>query len=48
MEPSFEWDFVKDWENQRKHGVSFDVAQEAFLDPHRVIARDLAQGQANL
>lgn len=46
MEPSFEWDFVKDWENQRKHGVSFDVAQEAFLDPRRVIARDLAHSES--
>jgi uncharacterized protein len=27
-------------ENQRKHGVSFLLAQRAFLDPNRVIARD--------
>lgn len=37
----FEWDSVKDEENRRKHGVSFYLAQEAFLDPNRVIARDL-------
>jgi uncharacterized DUF497 family protein len=36
----FEWDKEKDLENQRKHGVSFALAQEAFLDPRRVIARD--------
>jgi uncharacterized protein len=36
----FEWDEEKDEENQMKHGVSFVVAQQAFLDPHRVIAED--------
>jgi uncharacterized protein len=38
----FEWDGEKDGENQRKHGVSFTLAQRAFLDPHRVIAEDTA------
>jgi uncharacterized DUF497 family protein len=37
---TFEWDDDKDKENQRKHGVSFIVAQRAFLDPRRVIAED--------
>jgi len=37
----FEWDENKDAENQRKHGVSFSLAQEAFFDPSRVLARDL-------
>jgi len=41
---SFEWDARKDRENRRKHGVSFLLAQQAFLDPCRVIARDLAHG----
>jgi len=36
----FEWDEDKDKENQTKHGVSFALAQHAFLDPHRVIAED--------
>jgi uncharacterized DUF497 family protein len=36
----YEWDEEKDRENQRKHGVSFALAQEAFLDPRRVIAMD--------
>ena len=40
----FEWDPRKDSENRRKHGVSFAVAQQAFLDPERVIARDLKHG----
>jgi uncharacterized DUF497 family protein len=36
----FEWDRVKDRENQLKHGVAFAVAQFAFADPQRVIAED--------
>ena len=35
MATDFEWDADKDVENQRKHGVSFALAQEAFLDPQR-------------
>lgn len=46
MSASFEWDFDKDAENQQKHGVSFSLAQEAFLDPKRVIARDLAHSES--
>lgn len=46
MTASFEWDFDKDAENQRKHGVSFCLAQEAFLDPDRVIARDLVHSKS--
>ena len=42
MTASFEWDSDKDAENQRKHGVSFALGQQAFLDPKRVIARDIA------
>jgi len=38
---SFEWDANKDEENLAKHGVSFTLAQQAFLDPHRVIPEDL-------
>ena len=37
----FEWDDVKEAENLRKHGVSFALAQQAFLDPRRVVARDV-------
>jgi hypothetical protein len=40
-EPSFEWDDLKDSANRAKHGVSFGLAQAAFLDPRRVIAEDL-------
>lgn len=41
----FEWDPRKDRLNQKKHGVSFSLAQRAFLDPNRVIAKDLSHGQ---
>ena len=37
----FEWDEAKDRANQVKHGVSFQLAQYAFSDPHRVIAEDV-------
>lgn len=37
----FEWDDTKDESNQKKHGISFNEAQRAFLDKHRVIAEDL-------
>jgi uncharacterized DUF497 family protein len=37
----FEWDPIKDQVNQEKHGVSFALAQLAFLDHNRVILEDL-------
>jgi hypothetical protein len=37
----FEWDSSKDKVNQKKHNVPFSLAQYAFLDPNRIIARDL-------
>ncbi|MDA3895570.1 MAG: BrnT family toxin [Desulfobacteraceae bacterium] len=37
----FEWDSSKNQINQDKHGVSFVMAQLAFLDHHRVILEDL-------
>jgi len=43
-QPIFEWDQRKNAANQRKHGVSFERAQEAFLDARRIVARDLAHG----
>ena len=36
----FEWDEDKSQENQKKHNVSFSLAQQAFLDPHRLIVED--------
>jgi uncharacterized DUF497 family protein len=37
----FEWDSTKDLINQEKHGVSFALAQLAFLDHNRIILEDL-------
>jgi uncharacterized DUF497 family protein len=37
----FDWDVVKDAENQQKHGVQFELAQQAFLDPNRIILNDV-------
>ena len=45
MSASLEWDAAKDAENRRKHGVSFSEAQAAFLDPGRVIARDVGHSR---
>ena len=44
----FAWDPHKDAFNRRKHGVSFSVAQLAFLDEHRVIAVDTRHGGGEL
>ena len=38
---NFEWDDAKDRSNQWKHGISFSLAQFAFLDERRVILEDL-------
>ncbi len=40
----FDWDQDKDDKNQKKHGVSFALAQLTFADPKRVIAEDLSHG----
>jgi len=45
-QPSFEWDETKDRVNRTKHGVSFALAQQAFFDPRRVLAKDLDHGGA--
>jgi uncharacterized DUF497 family protein len=41
MKATFEWDDNKNSDNQLKHGVSFYEAQNAFLDPYRLIAEDV-------
>ena len=41
----FDWDNEKDFENQLKHGVSFVLAQRAFLDRRRIIVRDVRHSQ---
>ena len=39
---NFEWDEQKNKQNIQKHGVSFEIAKEAFSDPRRLIAKDKA------
>jgi len=39
---SFEWDEAKDLQNQERHGIPFSLAQLAFADPLRIIAKDLS------
>ncbi len=41
----FEWDDVKESVNLQKHGVLFDEAQRAFLDPNRIILNDKVHSQ---
>ena len=42
----FEWDPRKNEVNIEKHGVSFVIAQQAFLDPNRVIAEDIEHSRS--
>jgi DNA-binding transcriptional regulator YiaG len=41
----FEWDAKKSTGNLKKHGVSFERAQYAFADPHRIIEMDKTHSQ---
>lgn len=36
----FEWDSDKDEINQRKHGISFDIATQVFYDPNLITTAD--------
>lgn len=40
MEPRFTWDEDKNLSNQRKHGVSFELAIRVFLDPLHLSVQD--------
>lgn len=39
----FEWDERKAAGNLTKHGVSFDAARDAFLDPHALTEPDYTE-----
>jgi len=41
----FEWDDFKNQNNLTKHGVSFEEAQEAFFDEHRIIIQDVKHSE---
>lgn len=40
MQQYFEWDEVKNQKNQRKHGISFEVATLVFDDSLRIEQRE--------
>ena len=49
MEALFIWDDAKAAANFRKHGVSFDEAQEVFADPfHLVLDNYLIDGEQRM
>lgn len=37
---TFEWDENKNKQNTKKHNISFEEAQYAFLDPKKIILED--------
>lgn len=41
----FEWDDNKDLINQRKHGISFEIAKHVWKDPHVWIYFDRHEGE---
>ncbi len=41
----FQWDENKEKINENKHGVSFSLAQLAFLDSNRVVLEDVSHSQ---
>jgi uncharacterized protein len=41
---SFEWDDKKNIENIKKHGSTFEKAQDAFDDPKRIVALEIDHG----
>ena len=44
----FEWDPRKNETNITKHRISFFDAQRAFLDPNRIIAKDLEHSRTEI
>ena len=40
MQLHFEWDPLKAASNQRKHGVSFEMATRVFADPNALLEHD--------
>ena len=40
LKVNFEWDPHKNLYNAKKHGINFEDARNAFLDPKRVIGKD--------
>jgi len=45
-ESHFEWDETKNQDNQKKHGISFELAQYAFTDENRIILEDFQHSES--
>lgn len=45
MRAQFEWDVIKEAVNVAKHGVDFETAERAFLDPKVRIFLDIKHSQ---
>ena len=46
VSPNFEWDDYKNILNYTKHGVTFELAQHAFADAKRIIAKDITHSNS--
>jgi uncharacterized DUF497 family protein len=44
IETTFEWDEEKNLSNERKHGIRFELAVLAFLDPLVISRKDRVEG----
>ena len=42
----FEWDEAKAGTNERKHGVTFELASSVFYDPRLLTVADLEHGES--
>ncbi len=42
--PKFTWDEDKNLSNQRKHGISFELAARVFIDPLHLSVQDRVEG----
>jgi uncharacterized DUF497 family protein len=40
MDTRFTWDPAKAERNQRNHGISFEMAREAFADPNHIVTEN--------
>jgi uncharacterized DUF497 family protein len=43
----FEWDEAKAASNERKHGISFEIASTVFRDPNLITVADVAHSEAD-
>ena len=46
MQSTFDWDEERNTANKFKHGVDFETAKYAFLDPYRLIVHDAKHSES--